>query len=103
MACKICSEASKRLASHARLVMGRDEYWAGYRSGFYVASTTVSSTCTHTDPPEEEKPLPCPFCGKEPGWFFNGNDNRVFCTHQGVTISGKTRGDAIRAWNTRAK
>ena len=53
---------------------------------------------------EEEKPLPCPFCGRNavcdrtPGISPN-----VRCTGCGALIYRDTLVDAIAAWNRRAK
>lgn len=58
-----------------------------------------------------EKPKPCPFCGSseidvEP-WHGGGiHKHRVGCANEfcdaAPSVTGKSKPDAIRRWNTRA-
>lgn len=53
---------------------------------------------------EEEKPLPCPFCGYQaPYLHMDGERWLVDCGACGGRIFRSTRDSAIAAWNRRAK
>lgn len=57
---------------------------------------------------EEEKPLPCPFCGSEAevreGYSVMPKGVFVQCKHCWAFVAGfKTKSDAIAAWNRRVK